>query len=358
MAAGVFAKNEHRARHTNGMRRHDFVRERIFEHAVLMDAGFMSERVASDDGFVWLYAYSSDFTQQLAGSVEMLGVYPGVIRIVIAAHVHGHHDLFERSISCAFADSVDAAFHLAGPSRDSRQGIGHRQPKIVVTVGRDRDLLDAAKVVANRGDQGGELRWSCIAHRVRNIEGRSACVHNGLQDSTEKLRVGAAGIFRRKLDVGAEGFRQANGGACLLYALVARNAELVLQMNVGSREKDVDAGTRGSLQGLPCAFNVRGAGSGQAGDDRPANVGRDRLNRFEVSLRGDGEAGFDDIHAEAVKLPRHAQFLLHVHAAAWGLLAIAEGCVEYHHALPSHTEKPPWADKLPCYVDDLLKHSL
>src|SRR5262249_32947308 len=41
MTAGVFAKHNHAARNPDAVRRHDFVRHRVLQHAVLMDAGFV-----------------------------------------------------------------------------------------------------------------------------------------------------------------------------------------------------------------------------------------------------------------------------------------------------------------------------
>ena len=49
----------------------------------------------------------------------------------------------------------------------------------------------------------------------------------------------------------------------LLQALLARDAQLVFQMNVGGCEKNMDARARRSLQRLPGAVNVAGTGTSQ-----------------------------------------------------------------------------------------------
>ena len=41
-----------------------------------------------------------------------------------------------------------------------------------------------------------------------------------------------------------------------------------------------------------------------------------------------GKAGLENVHAQPVKLARHLQLLLQVHAAAGRLLAVAQGRVE------------------------------
>ena len=57
----------------------------------------------------------------------------------------------------------------------------------------------------------------------------------------------------------------------------------------------------------------------------------DSWDRFEIPRRGDGEAGFDDVHAQLFQLPGQAQLLLHVHGKAGGLLAVAQGCIKNVH---------------------------
>ena len=54
----------------------------------------------------------------------------------------------------------------------------------------------------------------------------------------------------------------------------------------------------------------------------------DRLHRLEVARRRDREAGLHDVHAELGELVRHPELLGHGHAAAGGLLAVAQRGVE------------------------------
>src|SRR5581483_914743 len=49
---------------------------------------------------------------------------------------------------------------------------------------------------------------------------------------------------------------------------------------------------------------------------------------LEVARRGGGEAGLDDVHAEALELARDRELLLDVHRASGRLLAVAQGGVE------------------------------
>ena len=70
---GMLSENDLAFGHADRSRRHDFVGNGVLQHAVLMDAGFVRERVVADDGLVGLNRHAGDFAQQAAGGVEFLG---------------------------------------------------------------------------------------------------------------------------------------------------------------------------------------------------------------------------------------------------------------------------------------------
>src|SRR5208283_29531 len=58
---------------------------------------------------------------------------------------------------------------------------------------------------------------------------------------------------------------------------------------------------------------------------------------LEVTLRGHGKAGLDHVHAQPVELTGHAQLFFQIHAAARGLLAVAERGVEDGDGFAGHS---------------------
>jgi hypothetical protein len=78
------------------------------------------------------------------------------------------------------------------------------------------------------------------------MPGCAGCDH-GLDHLAEKRDVGAGGVFGREFHVGAERLGVPNRVPRLLQAPLARDAQLVFQMNVGGCQKNVDAGVRCSL---------------------------------------------------------------------------------------------------------------
>src|SRR5580658_699096 len=99
-------------------------------------------------------------------------------------------------------------------------------------------------------------------------------------------------------------------------------------MNVGSRQKNMDAWTGSVLQSLPRALDVRPAGARQSRNDGAADLRGDRPHRFEVAVGSDGESRLDHVHTQAVELMSQTQLFRLVHAAAGRLLAVAKRSVE------------------------------
>ena len=92
---------------------HDFVGQLVLEHAVLVNAGFVRERIGADNRLVGRHRDADDRRQRVAGRHEALRVDAGAMGQGVGAHLQRHHDFFERGIAGALADAVDGAFDLA-----------------------------------------------------------------------------------------------------------------------------------------------------------------------------------------------------------------------------------------------------
>src|SRR5579883_1044802 len=92
----------------------------------------------------------------------------------------------------------------------------------------------------------------------------------------------------------------------LADALVAIHLQLVMKVDVRSREEHVNAWARGIPHRTPGALDIVMRGAGQSRDNRPTNLLSDRLHGIEVTLGCDREARLDHVHAQSIELPRHA----------------------------------------------------
>src|SRR5580658_10810834 len=161
-----------------------------------MDAGFVSEGVASGDGLVRLHRHAGDFAEQLASWEKMFRGDGRVVRIAVVTNPHGHDDFFERGVAGALANAVDGALYLAGSGGEGSHGIGYGHAEIIVAVGRYSDVLDSLHPAADGCDQLAELGRNGVADGVRNIERSRAGFDDRIEHLTEEFRIGARGVFR------------------------------------------------------------------------------------------------------------------------------------------------------------------
>src|SRR5208337_4921022 len=172
-----------------------------------------------------------------------------------------------RGIASTLADAVDGALHLARTLLHSRQRVRDCQAKVVVAVRGDGHFVDTGNFLTQRADELAVFLGHAVADGIGNVDGGGAGGDYGFDDLAEKWDVGTGGILGREFNVGAQRLGVPDGVACLLQALLSRDAQLVFQMNVRGCQKDVDARMRRSLQRLPSAVNVTGTGASQARDD-------------------------------------------------------------------------------------------
>src|SRR5918996_1672904 len=85
---------------------HDLVGAALLEHAVLVDAGLVGERVATDHGLVRLHRVAGEPRDHAARARQLAGVEPGVEPVLVPARAQQHHDLLQRAVAGALADPV------------------------------------------------------------------------------------------------------------------------------------------------------------------------------------------------------------------------------------------------------------
>ena len=100
--------------------------------------------------------------------------------------------------------------------------------------------------------------------------------------------------------------------------------------------EQMDAGIGGTFYRVPGSVDVAGVCTGQRGHCAVADGFGDGVYRLEITGRRTGKAGFDHVYFHTLQTAGHLDLFLQVHAAAWGLLAVTQGCVEYLDPIHVH----------------------
>ena len=108
---------------------------------------------------------------------------------------------------------------------------------------------------------------------------------------------------------------------------------LVLAVQRRGADEGVDARPLRVPHRFPAAVDVGEVRARQPADHRVPREPGDLADRLEVALRGDREAGLDDVDPHLVEERRDLQLLLEGHGGARRLLAVAERGVENEDAV-------------------------
>jgi hypothetical protein len=130
---------------------------------------------------------------------------PVVQSVGLRAGFERHDNLFHGGIASPFADAVNGHFGLARPGLDSGQGVGGRQPQVVMAMHRDGNpLVHAGCVFDNALDQRAELFGCRIANGVGDVQGGRPGADGFAQHHIQEFRVRAATVFGAEFDILAQ----------------------------------------------------------------------------------------------------------------------------------------------------------
>ncbi len=149
-----------------------------------------------------------------------------------------------------------------------------------------------------------------------------------VQTLGHELPIAARGVLGRKLDIVQMLARARDRPGGRVEHVLAGHVELVLEMDIRSRDEDMDTGTGRLVHRLERLVNVLLAGAREAQYHGFGHGLGDALHGLEVAGRGRCEAGLDNIDVEPFELARDRDLLLDVHGCAGRLLAVAQRGVE------------------------------
>ena len=277
----------------------DLIGVALLQHAVLMDAGGMRERVGTDDSLVHLHVDAGDGRNQAGSLEELAGVDVGVGVKLLTVHLDAHDHFLHGRVARTLAQAVDGALDLGCAVFNARQRQGRGHAQVVVAMHRHGDVLDAANVLHEVPDATAELVGQAVTGGIGDVHDGCAGVDNGLDNLRQERIVGTTGVLGIELDVLDIAFRMLDGGHRTLDALVLGDAELVAQVARAHAEARVDAGALGVLERVGRRVDVLLHRAREAADDRlVARQLGDAAHALEVAGAGNGETRFDDIDVQ------------------------------------------------------------
>ena len=281
-------------------------------------------------GLVGLDGKAGEVADQPAGGRDLLGLDPRAeVGELGRPSAQGHHDLLEGGVAGPLAEAIDRDLHLASTGLDRGQGIGRGQAQVVVAV--DRHGRGAADSFDDPFDQPPELGRDGVADRVRDVDRRGSGRDDRLVDVEQVLEVRPRRVLGRELDLGIPAqLAPAVGHPAdrLAKGLVAVDPELVLEVDVGGGDEDVQVGPLGGPDGLHGALRVAVLAARQGGYGHAPGLLGDAADRLEVARRGGRKAGLDHVDLEPDELAGDFELLGRGQARPGRLLAVAQGGVE------------------------------
>ena len=306
----------------------DLVGQAVLEHAVLVDARLVRERVASHDRLVGLGEGAGQVGEHLARAVELARLDAGVEGVLRGAHAARHDDFLQRGVARPLADAVDGALHLPRARADGGERVRDGQAQVVVAVRAQNHAGRRGHPAAHLPEHGAVLLGRRVADGVGQVDGGGALADRDLHALAQEVEPGAARILGAPFHVVGEALRPPHALADPLHSLLAGHPQLGLEVQVGGGQEDVDAAAGGPPDRLARQVDVPVGAAREGGDDRPPDLGRDLLHAPEVRFGGRGEAGLDHVHPEHLELPGEPHLLLDGEAVAGRLFSVPECRVE------------------------------
>ena len=244
----------------------------------------MREGVLADDGLIILDREAGNAADHRRRAGEISCVDAGLVRQRIAAHLHCHHDLFQRGVSGALTQTVDGALDLAHAIGNTGEGVRHGKAQIIVAVRRPDHLVRVRNVFDQTADEVAILVWMRIADRVGHVDCGRAGGNRGVDTFAEEVKLGARGILGAPLDIIDKVAGLGDRAPHRFEHRVRPHFQLVLHVHGARGDEGVDARARCLADGFAAAVDVGGGGAGEAADHRTGRLGGDGADGGEVSI--------------------------------------------------------------------------
>ena len=197
-----------------------------------------------------------------------------------------------------------------------------------MAVDGDIHVLHAFHVFLQIADQAVHLIRSGVTHGIRHVQNRCTCGHSVGVALGQELPVGTGAVLSGELNIVTQTLCVGNILGDAFQNFLAAHLQLIVHMDIAGSNENMDARLLGALDCAPGCVDIALGAAGQRCHRAVMYGLRNGFHALEVLGGNDGEACFNHVHAQSVQLTGHLQLFGEVHAAAGGLLAVAQGRVE------------------------------
>ena len=325
---GVLAENDLVCCNANAFGRHDLVCLTVCKHAVLVNTGFVSESVCAYDGLVERGCLTDDVIYELGCVVKSCCVYARGIFVDIGACTHCHNNLFKRSVAGALAETVYRTFDLRCAAENACKGVGNAETEVVVAVNGEIYHICVFNVRYEIFDKRAHFRGGRVANRIGNVDSRRAGADSRVYYLSEKCGLASRCVLCGKFYVRAVVFRICNELFCFFKHLLLCHTELVLHVEGGGCDENVDSGVHVAANCCVSGIYIFYVESRKRSNRAIMNSFGNAFYGLEISGRGYCKACLDNVNFEFFKCARNFELFLEVHAAAGGLFTVAQRGIE------------------------------
>ena len=162
-----------------------------------------------------------------------------------------------------------------------------------------------------------------VSDRIRDVDRAGAFPDDRFEYPAQEVRIRAAAVFGRELDIVAMPPRESHRQPGCLEDLVRCQTELPFHVQRARGDERVKSPGAPAFQRLDCERDVLLVGAAQTGHRCVAHRIRHRLHRFEIAARCRREAGLDHVDPQPFELPRNPDLFVPGHRRARTLLAVS-----------------------------------
>ena len=307
MFSRVLAQNDLVGAQPHILGLHDLVGLPVRQHAMLVNAGFMSEGVRPHDRLVARRMGVGRLAQGPARRHDLTGVDAGRQVEHVPAGADRHDGVLQRAIARPFAYAIDRALDLTGAAAHGGQRVGDRHAQIIMTMSGEDHVRPSGDLVAEVLEQLVDLIRRRIAHRVWHVEcGRPRFGGDG-ERFDQEAPLGADGVLGGEFHIVAMFTRQLGHLLDARQHVFGGHVQLELAMQRARPQKDVDALVGCGFQRPRRRIDIARRRARQRADGGPLDLIGDPLNGAEITRAGGGEAGLDHIHFQRLQGARDVE---------------------------------------------------